>query len=58
MNKLVPSPVVFPVAGREYLSKANDDPSSPHEDTMKFVNKIIVNIVGVVVVFAGANGRE
>ena len=53
MDKLVPTPVMFPVSGRIHLSKANDDPSSPHEHTMKLVNKMFVH--SVVDEFAGTN---
>ena len=56
MDELVPTPIVFPVAGRVYLSEANDDPSCPEKYTMNLVIKIIVHsLTGEV---AGTNGRE
>ena len=56
MDNLVPTPVVFHVAGRVYLSEANDDPSRPHEYTMNSVYQIFV--LSIIDELAGANRRE
>ena len=56
MNNLIPTPIVFPVAGSEDLSEANEDPRHPHEYTMNLVYKFIVlSFVGEL---AGTNRRE
>ena len=56
VDNLVPTPIMFPVATRVYLKKANDDPNHPHEYTMNFVYEIfVVSLIGEL---AGTDGRE